>query len=62
MSRTGPARWRAWVAAITGVLLALKAATYLIPRLFRVVTHEAQKRGADVNLAVNLANRGRRPR
>ena len=62
MSRTGRTRWRAWIAAVAGVLLALKASAYVIPRVFRVVTHEAQNRGADVNLALNLANRGRRPR
>jgi hypothetical protein len=59
MSRSGRKPWRAWIAAVAGVLLVLKTAAYVIPRLFALVTDEAKNRGADVNLAVNLANRGR---
>ncbi len=59
MSRSGRKPWRVWIAAVAGVLLALKTAAFLIPRLFALVTDEVQSRGADVNIAVNLANRGR---
>jgi hypothetical protein len=62
MTKNKSVRWGRWVAAVTGVLVTLKASVFVFSRVFRVAKHEVQARGGDVTFVLGLNDRRRNAR